>query len=81
MDHLNTLLDRALDAVVGMDQDGKVIAWNKAAEDLFGWMSDEAIGQPMESMIVPQQHKMAHLKGLAHYNKTGIGPVLEQRIK
>lgn len=81
MDHLNTLFDRALDAVVGMDQDGKVIAWNKAAEDLFGWMSDEAIGQPMESMIVPQQHKMAHLKGLAHYNKTGIGPVLEQRIK
>nr|WP_306266052.1 GAF domain-containing protein [Pararhizobium sp. IMCC3301] len=81
MDHLNTLFDRALDAVVGMNHDGNVIAWNKAAEDLFGWKSDEAIGQSLATLIVPPQHKSAHSKGLAHYNETGIGPVLEQRIK
>ena len=81
MDHLNSLFDRALDAVVGMDHDGNVIAWNKAAEDLFGWKSDEAIGQSMATLIVPPQHKKAHSEGLVHYNETGIGPVLEQRIK
>ena len=81
MDHLASLFDRALDAVVGMDHRGKVIAWNKAAEELFGWSHDEAINQPMGRLIVPPQHQASHAKGLSHYNKTREGPVLEQRLR
>ena len=81
LDHFASLFDRALDAVVGMDHRGNVIAWNKAAEELFGWSHDEAMGQAMGNLIVPQQHRENHSSGLKRYNETGEGPVLEQRLK
>ncbi|WP_417525330.1 sensor histidine kinase [Marinovum sp.] len=78
---LQSLFDRALDAVVGMDDAGRVTAWNGSAEEIFGWSRDEALGASMGDLIVPPQHREAHAKGLAHYNRTGEGPVLEQRIR
>lgn len=81
MDHLSSLFDRALDAVVGMDASGNVTAWNTAAEAIFGWGKDEAMGQSMGALIVPRQYRAAHNVGLAHYNATGEGPVLEKRLR
>lgn len=81
MEHLNSLFERALDGVVGMDHHGKVIAWNEAAEEMFGWSRKEAIGASMAELIVPAQHRDAHVAGLAHYNATGEGSVLEKRLK
>jgi len=78
--HLESLFDRALDAVVGMDEAGRVVAWNGAAESLFGWTREEALGGSMGQLIVPPQHRSNHARGLAHYNRTGEGPVLEKRI-
>lgn len=81
MQHLESLFERALDAVVGMNSDGQVIAWNDAAEDIFGWGRDEALGASMGDLIVPSQHRSGHANGLEHYKRTGEGPVLEKRIK
>ncbi|HCP80196.1 MAG TPA: hypothetical protein DIT67_00880 [Octadecabacter sp.] len=80
MKHLESLFERALDAVVGMDDQGMVIAWNAAAEEIFGWSRDEALGRSMGDLIVPLQHRENHAKGLEHYKKTGEGPVLEKRV-
>lgn len=81
MQHLESLFDRALDAVVGMDDQGRITAWNGAAEAIFGWRRAEALGRLMSDVIVPPQHRDAHAKGLAHYNRTGIGPVLETKVR
>lgn len=81
MEYLESLFDRALDAVVGMGADGRVTAWNMAAEEIFGWSRREAMGVSMGDLIVPPQHRHAHARGLDHYNCTGDGPVLEQRIR
>lgn len=81
MKHLESLFDRALDAVVGMDEAGLVVAWNGSAEDMFGWSRAEAIGASMGDLIVPPLHRDAHARGLEHYNHTGEGPVLEQRVR
>lgn len=81
MKHLEFLFDRALDAVVGMDEAGLVVAWNGSAEEIFGWSRAEAIGASMGDLIVPPQHRDAHASGLEHYNQTGKGPVLEQRVR
>ncbi|MDD9742902.1 MULTISPECIES: GAF domain-containing protein [Marinovum] len=78
---LETLFNRALDAVVGMDESGHVTAWNGSAEEIFGWSREEALGALMGDLIVPPQYREAHARGLAHYNRTGEGPVLEQRIQ
>lgn len=80
MKNLDSLFERALDAVVGMDSDGRVTAWNGAAETMFGWSKSEAMGASMGDLIVPDQHRSAHANGLDHYNRTGEGPVLEKRV-
>ncbi len=75
-----TFFDKALDAVVGMDADGRIIAWNASAERLFGWLQSEVLDRQMGDVIVPPQHRDAHAEGLARYCETGDGPVLNKKI-
>lgn len=81
MDNLEYLLSRSLDAVVGMDTSGRVTAWNSTAESIFGWSTQEAVGASLGDLIVPIQHRKSHARGLERFNRTGEGPVLEQRIQ
>ncbi|MEO5640411.1 MAG: PAS domain S-box protein, partial [Sphingomicrobium sp.] len=78
---LQSVLDTALDAVVVMGGDGKIVAWNASAERTFGWSADEAIGLTLSETIIPPVHRTAHETGLAHYHATGEGPVLGKRIE
>lgn len=78
---LQSVLDTALDAVVVMDFDGRVLAWNGHATRCFGWTADEAIGRKLSGLIIPQQHRESHERGLKHYLETGIGPVLNRHIE
>ncbi len=80
MKHLEALFERALDAVVGMDANGNVIAWNLAAQEIFGWTRAAAMGRAVNDLIVPPQYRDAHAQGLIHYHATGEGPVLQQRV-
>jgi PAS domain S-box-containing protein len=76
-----SIIDTALDAVITMDAGGKITSWNKQAEIVFGWSHREAIGQSMSDMIIPEQQRMAHERGLRHFLATGDGPILQRRIE
>ncbi|HEU5486141.1 MAG TPA: PAS domain S-box protein, partial [Microlunatus sp.] len=41
-------------AVVTVDRDGAVTSWNLAAEELFGYSRDEAIGRNLDDLVVGQ---------------------------
>ncbi len=73
---LQAIVDTSLNAIVGMDELGRVTDWNPHAEATFGWSRDEILGKPLADTIVPEQHRAAHRAGLAHYLTTGDGPVL-----
>jgi len=45
------MLDRVGQAVVGSGIDNKIVYWNKAAADLYGWTEKEAIGQKYYDLI------------------------------
>jgi PAS domain S-box-containing protein len=64
-----------------MDSEGQVIAWNAAAEEIFGWTKGDVIGASMGDLIVPPQHRSSHASGIERYKRTGEGPVLETRVK
>ena len=81
IDVLSPVLETALDAVVVMRRDGTVAAWNRVAEQTFGWTASEAIGRAMVDLIIPEQHREAHNRGLARYNETGEERVLNRRIE
>ena len=49
--HLAAIVESSNDAVLSMSLDGAIQSWNAAAERIFGWMSSEAIGQPVWELI------------------------------
>src|SRR5919108_161129 len=48
---LEPLLDISPSAIVITDLESKVVAWNPAAEDLFGYTSDEAVGRNLDDLV------------------------------
>jgi two-component system sensor histidine kinase/response regulator len=76
-----TIVETALDAVISMNERGRVVDWNGQAERIFGWTAAEAKGQELASLIIPEQHRDEHRDGLQHYSKTGEGNVLGQRLE
>ena len=54
------VLDTAPDAFITLDSDGVIMSWNAAAERLFGWSGDEAIGRTMRELIVPPEFGDRH---------------------
>jgi PAS domain S-box-containing protein len=71
----------ALDCVIGMDADGRVLDFNPAAERTFGYSADEAIGRDMAELIVPPHLRDRHRRGLAQYLETGEGQILDTRVE
>jgi PAS domain S-box-containing protein len=47
------LLDVVGQAVIATDLDGKIIFWNRFAEQLYGWRADKAVGRNIVAVTVP----------------------------
>ncbi len=78
---LRAMLEAALDAVVSMDAQGRVIGWNPAAEAVFGYPSSEVIGREMAELIVPPRLREAHRRGLARFLESRRGVVLDRHLE
>ena len=76
-----TILRSALDCIITIDQSGRVMEWNPAAEKTFGYSRETAVGREMAELIVPLALRAAHRRGMAHYLATGEGSVLNTRIE
>jgi PAS domain S-box-containing protein len=59
-------LEAAPDAMVIVDQDGRIAAVNRQTEQLFGYERDELLGQPIE-ILVPQRFRAAHRRHRSDY--------------
>ena len=58
----------ATDAIVLANHTGRIMAWNRAAELMFGYTADEVFGQPL-TIIMPPRYREAHIQGLDRVNK------------
>ncbi len=77
----DALLRSALDAIVTIDAEGRVLEFNPAAERMFGHAREEMLGVSMAERIVPPAMRDAHHQGMQRYLSTGHGPVLNQRLE
>jgi PAS domain S-box-containing protein len=80
-DRVRDIIDTAHEAFVSMDAVGNITAWNRAAEETFGWGADKAIGRQLADTIVPERYREAHRKGLEKFLRTGRGALLNKRIE
>ncbi|MBW1824329.1 MAG: PAS domain S-box protein [Deltaproteobacteria bacterium] len=53
----NSLIENANDAVVSMDEEAKIIAFNKKAEEMFGYSRDELFGESFLLLIPPRERE------------------------
>ena len=77
----SAILESALDCIIAMNHEGRIIEWNPAAEKTFGYGRDEVLGASMGDLIVPPLMRGKHRQGLARYLTTGESRVLGRRIQ
>lgn len=68
------IADAARDAVVVLDDEGKLTYWNPAAEHIFGYHSEEVLGRDLPQVLVPERYRSDFVKGFAGFRLTGSSP-------
>ena len=68
--HLQSILDTVPDAMIVIDAGGLIRSFSAAAERLFGWSADEAVGRNV-ALLMPSPHREAHDGYLERYYRTG----------
>ena len=61
MSVLRAIVDNSPIAIIVMDPNLRITRWNPSAEQMFGWSSDEMLGQPYVA-IVPEERMKEHLR-------------------
>ena len=64
------ILQAAHDAVISIDQRGRVTYVNSAFEHIFGYRAGEATGRELAEVVVPPSLREAHRQGIARYPAT-----------
>jgi two-component system cell cycle sensor histidine kinase/response regulator CckA len=54
-ERLASVVESSDDAIMGQSLDGMIFAWNSGAEKLFGYSSSEAIGEPIQMLLLPER--------------------------
>ncbi|MPY95715.1 MAG: EAL domain-containing protein [Acidimicrobiia bacterium] len=57
MRELSAIVESSGCAIIGNDLDGRVRTWNAAAEALYGYTADQAIGRSSEELVVPPERR------------------------
>jgi PAS domain S-box-containing protein len=77
----HSVLEMAIDAVVGMDRTGRITQFNQSAEQMFGRRRDEVLGRQLAEVIIPPNLRSAHEAGLSRYLETGEARILGRRVE
>lgn len=65
------ILDTALDAILVIDESGVIHVFNAAAERIFGYSVEEALGQNI-SLLMPDSYRIPHEQCMQQYAETGL---------
>ena len=78
---INAMSRAVEDALIMIDDHGKVLFWNPAAENLFGYTQEEAMGLNVHSLTAPPHYKEQIQAGFKRFAMTGEGNVLGKTVE
>ena len=67
----SALIDASPDAIVVVGADGRLVVFNRAAEELTGWRSGEVLGKVMAEVLIPEPARPAVAGGMRAYLESG----------
>jgi len=68
---LATLVESSPDAIVGKSLDGRILSWNRGAQELYGYTAKEMIGKPI-ALLVPPERMNEVQQGLRAAGRDGL---------
>lgn len=68
----------ALNAIVIIDEQGRITDWNRAAHNMFQYSQEEAVGQMMHQLIAPPRYHADAAHGFARFEKSGEGMLIDK---
>ena len=77
----SAILATALDCIISIDDEGRVVEFNPAAELTFGYSRQDVVGKELASLIIPEKLRESHRRGLKRFLATGEGPVIGKRVE
>ena len=66
---LRRTIETSTDAIISANSEGNIVGWNQAAETLFGYPVEEAIGQTL-TVIMPKRYRPAHQAAMQQFLTT-----------
>lgn len=77
-----SVAESATDAIISINNRGKIVFWNKAAQNIFGYTENEIIGRSV-TLLMPERYRVAHMEAMEKLGSTGetrvIGKTVELR--
>jgi len=71
------ILDHVADAIITIDKDGIIETFNPAAEQVFQYRADEAVGRNVK-LLMPDADRDLHDQYIARYQSTGRGNLIDK---
>ncbi|MFO8033285.1 MAG: PAS domain S-box protein [Desulfohalobiaceae bacterium] len=78
---LHSITGTALDAIVIMDEQGKISFWNPAAESIFGYTAQEVLGTDLHQQLAPKEHQKAFEEAFPEFKHSGHGNAVGQILE
>jgi len=78
---IRSVVENAYDAYISLDEQGLVTAWNRQAEDTFGWPREEALGRSLDDLIIPEEYRERHRHGMQRFLATRFASAVDQRLE
>jgi PAS domain S-box-containing protein len=77
----SVILDTALDAIISIDEAGRIVEFNQAASRIFGYAREEALGRVLADLIIPPTFREKHKEGLRRYVTTGESRIFGRLVE
>jgi PAS domain S-box-containing protein len=71
----------SLDAIITIDHQGRVVEFNRAAEQMFGRTAEEAVGSELAELVIPPSLREQHRAAVRRFAETGKGTLLGRRVE
>lgn len=75
------LVESSVDAIVSCDEGRRIVGWNPAAEDMFGYSSDEVVEKQLDDLLVPDAYRDGHVEGYQRFLETGDGVIMGRTVE
>ena len=76
--YARSIIDSSLDMIIAVDRDRKIIEFNKAAEETFGYRREEILGRYIDVLYVDPQAGLA-IHNVTHEKGRFTGEILNRR--